>query len=635
MATTINAGRVRFVSRGTYNNSTQYYLFDLVDYNGSSYIAKENSLGNLPTNTQYWQLIAEKGNTGSTGQTGPVGATGNGISSITKTGTSGLVDTYTITYTNGNTTTFTITNGEDGEVTETELDVLREKVANQQKVINQLPQVTGQGTEVTLQDTIEAPFTEFDVEGNSVQDGTTSPDNEVPIYSAGDNENLLPNNIISQTLYGVEITKNKDGSVKLNGTSTNAFNLVLVNDLSLSTNQYTMSLKNRIIGIGIYAYVNNELKAFVSASLNDESTTFTLNENTIFNEIRLYVPSGSSFNNLVVYPKLEKGNKASGYSPYGMGSINEKIQTRNFLNLTGVSGTNNGISYSVNEKGKLVLNGTCSSDRITIILPPTKINGTYTFSRSITNLSTALKNANGTNIFIVNPNIASNTATVNDTIKQLVIYMASGTQFSNKEVELQVELGSTSNPFVEHKKQDYSIPVQQPFRSIGDVRDKFVKVNGNWFERHYVLRKIFTGTENLIYLDNHGNYYRYYILNFQNGTGIRPVLSNYFIDRGNQAFGEYNFIQLTGNDFYLQIENITTLADLKTWLSEQYANGKPVYVDYLLAEPQDLPCTEEQIEALENKPSTYKGFTIINSEDETPAYLEVSGIYDLNNLINN
>ena len=121
MATTINAGRVRFVSRGTYNNSTQYYLFDLVDYNGSSYIAKENSLGNLPTNTQYWQLIAEKGNTGSTGQTGPVGPTGNGIASIRKTGTDGLVDTYTITYTNGNTTTFTITNGEDGEVTETEL----------------------------------------------------------------------------------------------------------------------------------------------------------------------------------------------------------------------------------------------------------------------------------------------------------------------------------------------------------------------------------------------------------------------------------------------------------------------------------------------------------------------------------
>lgn len=55
-----------------------------------------------------------KGDTGDTGPTGPTGATGNGIQSIAKTGTSGLVDTYTITYTNGTTTTFTVTNGRDG-----------------------------------------------------------------------------------------------------------------------------------------------------------------------------------------------------------------------------------------------------------------------------------------------------------------------------------------------------------------------------------------------------------------------------------------------------------------------------------------------------------------------------------------
>ena len=45
---------------------------------------------------------------------GSTGATGNGISSIVKTSTSGLVDTYTITYTDGNDTTYTVTNGKDG-----------------------------------------------------------------------------------------------------------------------------------------------------------------------------------------------------------------------------------------------------------------------------------------------------------------------------------------------------------------------------------------------------------------------------------------------------------------------------------------------------------------------------------------
>lgn len=60
-----------------------------------------------------------RGNTGATGPQGPQGVqgeTGNGISSITKTATAGLVDTYTITFTDGATTTFTVTNGADGDI---------------------------------------------------------------------------------------------------------------------------------------------------------------------------------------------------------------------------------------------------------------------------------------------------------------------------------------------------------------------------------------------------------------------------------------------------------------------------------------------------------------------------------------
>lgn len=49
------------------------------------------------------------------GGTGTPGKDGVGIQKIEKTGTEGLVDTYTITYTNGNTTTYTVTNGADGE----------------------------------------------------------------------------------------------------------------------------------------------------------------------------------------------------------------------------------------------------------------------------------------------------------------------------------------------------------------------------------------------------------------------------------------------------------------------------------------------------------------------------------------
>ena len=46
---------------------------------------------------------------------GTPGPSGVGIQKIEKTGTEGLVDTYTITYTNGQTTTYTVTNGANGE----------------------------------------------------------------------------------------------------------------------------------------------------------------------------------------------------------------------------------------------------------------------------------------------------------------------------------------------------------------------------------------------------------------------------------------------------------------------------------------------------------------------------------------
>lgn len=57
----------------------------------------------------------EDGQPGTPGSPGQPGSDGVGIVSITKTATSGLVDTYTILLTNGNTTTFQVTNGKDGE----------------------------------------------------------------------------------------------------------------------------------------------------------------------------------------------------------------------------------------------------------------------------------------------------------------------------------------------------------------------------------------------------------------------------------------------------------------------------------------------------------------------------------------
>lgn len=59
-------------------------------------------------------LTACTSSQGATGSRGSPGKDGNGIVSVVKTGTNGLVDTYTITFTDGTSTTFTVNNGEDG-----------------------------------------------------------------------------------------------------------------------------------------------------------------------------------------------------------------------------------------------------------------------------------------------------------------------------------------------------------------------------------------------------------------------------------------------------------------------------------------------------------------------------------------
>lgn len=52
-----SAGRVLIIPKGDYNAATTYAMLDMVYYNGSSYVCKQPSTGNLPTNTTYWQIM--------------------------------------------------------------------------------------------------------------------------------------------------------------------------------------------------------------------------------------------------------------------------------------------------------------------------------------------------------------------------------------------------------------------------------------------------------------------------------------------------------------------------------------------------------------------------------------------------
>lgn len=55
----VSAGRVLIIPKGTYDANTTYNFLDAVYYAGSTYVCKQTTIGHDPTNTTYWQIMAQ------------------------------------------------------------------------------------------------------------------------------------------------------------------------------------------------------------------------------------------------------------------------------------------------------------------------------------------------------------------------------------------------------------------------------------------------------------------------------------------------------------------------------------------------------------------------------------------------
>ena len=467
-----------------------------------------------------------------------------------------------------------------------------------------------------------------------------TPENPILIKNTGDNENLVNESNINFTYSSVNKVIYDNGLIKTINSPNGQF--YEFDEPLESGETYTLTFKfvqgrvnaqgSQDFSIGMYHSGNNNswqgnLTKTQIANIDLAGKTFTLTHKATDTITGLYIfvySSPTFVTPLWFNVKVEKGNKASGYSPYGMGSINEKIQNKNVLDYKEIF--NNAEDYSSAFK---------------IYRKKLQPNTSYTTSSNFpyTNNETGFIVVNSTDEpSTVNYGLRGEitTTTNSDGIIRIYIRKFSEQQiipklenFESGTYYIQTEPGSTATSYVPHEEQDYSIYTQQPFRSIGDVRDKFVKKDGNWFERHYIGEVVLNGTENWNY--EGGRFVLNFLISALDISGRQEVYSNYFeyLPSGSADYGIFVYkASNTNSQIYILDKDYTTVEELKTGLSTHN-----VVVQYLSAEPLDLPCTETQIQQLENKPSTYKDFTIIQSEDETEAYLEVSGIYDLNKLI--
>lgn len=188
------------------------------------------------------------------------------------------------------------------------------------------------------------------------------------------------------------------------------------------------------------------------------------------------------------------------------------------------------------------------------------------------------------------------------------------------------------------------LPVQKEFVKINDIEDTFIKQDGKWCEKHYYSKIVFDGTINKFNLKANVVSNIFFVTPVisdlfkpaSNSTKV-GLLSNHFKETDANQIYLNNIVGIsarTGQDITVGFgldSKITTLELANAWLQQKNASGEPLIIYYKLAEPELIPCTEEQEEVL-NSFKTYKNVTNISTD--SIATLNVAYKKDLETIIN-
>lgn len=173
---------------------------------------------------------------------------------------------------------------------------------------------TETGNPVSVSDAFSAPLCGLTVYGRSTQDGTPSPDNPVPIVSAGDSGNVAVKatgrNLLnipdgSGTARGVTVTA-KDGLISISGTATSSGYAKL--DIQPFIASGVVILSSSITSPKV-KLVSETWGVILSLGTADKMSDMAT-------RIVFIVTEGQTYNLTGVKVQLELGTTATAYSPY-------------------------------------------------------------------------------------------------------------------------------------------------------------------------------------------------------------------------------------------------------------------------------------------------------------------------------
>ena len=611
---------------------------------------------------------------------------GNGIVSFVKTSTTGLVDTYTIVFTNGATTTLNVINGKgiisidltskqdnidtytisynDGTtstftvtnstVTDQEFDKLTNEVDKYKTIYNVLPKVSGEGTDIELKDTGNAMLAFNSFNGYTSQKTTTG-------------KNLF----------------DKDNQVKVQVNSEGTLRYGIIVDAP--NKKVSISAKNWNNSIAVKQLINGTYGDFLN-----------INSNTTFDVVdKLIIYSTSDTDKLdsnIEELQVEINDVPTNYESFtgcaaspspdypqdikvATGEQNVKIQNKNILNaemvkkinskntitiyqnvqcikLWGQSGTiGTGIKYKENTSYSFVFNyvGTTMGTKNDIgSLYFVYTDGTQNLLTYFTGTT-----AKGIRRYTSNPNKTLKTIRWSAWAPSQAIYLATN--------ELQLVEGSEQYNLIQHQEQNYPLSLgNRELARINNYKDYIFKNEvgspyynadldlNEWYLCKEIGKVVLDGTNNVFTTKSGqpGNTYTFNTSNFIEGPQLNivpSVLSNKFVpkswdDRSNYLDNAIMFIYSASTYLVFRFgtsSSLTTLELANAWLIN---NNVTLYG--ILATPTNTKITDttliQQLENINNNARSYSDTTIIicssESEDNETIQASVTALKDISTL---
>ena len=454
-----------------------------------------------------------------------------------------------------------------------------------------------------------------------------SPDYPQEIEAVGDNVQLLDNPLVDGSANGISWIINDDGTMIIDGTTT-ANTSIFTNNFYINakegetvtlsatglTNVFNVGYKNFPTGKNIFVITKNN-------PINTK--TLTADDLKNANLFHMYIQSGKTFNNQVVKIKLEKGTKATLYSPYGQGSVKVIKQNKNLLNKN-LLDRNESYSYGtvgvVPQPWRGLKNrGTLSPKNAIKIKPNTNYVVTVPagIRFGVAQLESDLKSLGDTGWLLSTKSPYTLVTQPNAQYIGFNFGKDDNSDFTDSEWDnfvnghLQFEEGSVATNFVEHREEAYLLPVQQEMLE-GDYIDST--------EHHEWGKITITGTENS-WIENAvtKGLFQITLDNVSSNLNEIEAISNYYQGKtGNKIINSDNSVGTYTNSriFFTHKKFANNLAGLKAWLKSKYDEGNPVIIYYKLATPVDLELTDEQKKTIAqiNDSKTYIGQNNIYSD---------------------